>query len=132
MPTMSFGEWGVDPASLDSSIDPGDDFFAYVNKKWLDANPLPPEFARFGAFNILREKSTSDVKALIDDLVARDAATLDADEKRIVDAYNAYLDVAAIDAADLTPARPSLDRTIGAQPLADLRSAEGRVGKACV
>src|SRR3546814_20859970 len=82
MPTMSFGEWGVDPASLDSSIDPGDDFFAYVNKKWLDANPLPPEFARFGAFNLLREKSTSDVMALIDDLVNKDAASLSADEKR--------------------------------------------------
>lgn len=120
LPTMSFGEWGVDPASLDDSIDPGDDFFAYVNKKWLDANPLPPEFSRFGAFNLLREKSTSDVKVLIDDLVAKDAASLSADEKRIVDAYNAYLDVAAIDAADLAPARPYLDRIIGAQTLADL------------
>ncbi|MBA4165162.1 MAG: zinc metalloprotease [Erythrobacter sp.] len=120
LPTMSFGQWGVDPAAIDDSIDPGDDFFAYVNKKWLDANPLPPEFARFGAFNLLREKSTTDVKALIDDLVNKDAASLSADEKRIVDAYNAYLDVAAIDAAGLTHARPYLDRIIGAQTLADL------------
>ena len=120
MPTMSFGEWGVDPAALDDSIDPGDDFFAYVNKKWLDANPLPPEFSRFGAFNLLREKSTSDVKALIDDLVAKDATTLSADEKRIVDAYNAYLDVAGIDAAGMSVAQPYLDRIVAAGSLADL------------
>ena len=78
-PTMSFGTWGFDPETLSPSIDPGDDFFAYANQKWLDANPLPPEYSRFGAFNLLREKSTSDVKTLVDELVARDAASLSAE-----------------------------------------------------
>ncbi|KUO54592.1 MAG: zinc metalloprotease [Sphingomonadales bacterium BRH_c3] len=119
-PAMDFGSWGVDPEMLDDSIDPGDDFFAYVNKKWLDANPLPPEFSCFGAFNLLREKSTSDVKALIDDLVAKDVAMLSSDEKRIVDAYNAYLDVAAIDAAGMSAAQPYLDKIVTANSLADL------------
>ena len=41
LPTMSFGEWGFDPAYIDESVDPGDDFFAYANDKWLAANPLP-------------------------------------------------------------------------------------------
>ena len=109
-PTMSFGEWGVDPDLLSDTIDPGDDFFAYANQKWLDANPLPPEFGRFGAFNLLREKSTSDVKALVDDLMAKDAATLTNDERRIVAAYSSYLDTDAIDAAGMAPAQPYLDR----------------------
>ena len=43
---------------IDTSIDPGDDFFAYANSKWLNANPLPPEFSRYGAFTLLAEKST--------------------------------------------------------------------------
>ncbi|QUL37106.1 M13 family metallopeptidase [Erythrobacter sp. JK5] len=108
-PTMSFGSWGVDPALLSDAVDPGDDFFAYVNRKWLDANPLPAEFSRFGAFNLLREKSTTDVKALMDELIARDPATLSADEKRIVDMHNAFLDTDAIDAAGLAPAQPYID-----------------------
>ena len=91
-PTMSFGEWGVDTSLLSDEIDPGDDFFAYVNQEWLDANPLPPEYSRFGAFNLLREKSTSDVKTLVDSLLAKPEAQLTGDEKRIVDAYNAYFD----------------------------------------
>jgi putative endopeptidase len=107
-PTMSFGTWGFDPSSLSPDIDPGDDFFAYANQKWLDANPLPPEYSRFGAFNLLREKSTSDVQSLVDDLVANSDG-LPASEKRIVDAYNAYLDTAAIDAAGLAPAQPYLE-----------------------
>ncbi len=127
-PTMSFGEWGVDPTLLSDTIDPGDDFFAYVNQEWLDANPLPPEFSRFGAFNLLREKSTSDVKALVDELVAKPASELSGDEKRIVDAYNAFLDTAAIDAAGLAPAKPYLDKIQGAETLSELVTLWGTPG----
>jgi putative endopeptidase len=88
-PQMTFGTWGVDPAALDQDIKPGDDFFAYVNEKWLEANPLTPEFARYGAFDMLREKSTSDVETLVRELVASNPAP-GTQERRIVDAFNAF------------------------------------------
>ena len=116
-PTMSFGTWGVDPSLLNDSIDPGDDFFAYVNQDWLDANPLPAEFSRFGAFNLLREKSTSDVKALVDELNAKDPAALNGNERRIAAVYGSYLDTEAIDAAGLAPAQPYIDRIVAADSL---------------
>ena len=127
-PTMSFGEWGFDPASLSTDIDPGDDFFAYANTKWLEANPLPAEFSRFGAFNLLREKSTSDVKTLVDRLTSKVPATLSADEKRIVEAYEAYADTAAIETAGLAPAKPYLDAITGAETLAALAELWGTPG----
>ena len=120
MPTMSFGEWGVDPSLLATDVKPGDDFNAYVNGPWIDANPLPSDFSRIGAFTLLGEKSTADVKALLDELLAKPAASLSADEARIVGAYNSYLDTAAIEAAGLAPVRPYLDRIIGARTLDDL------------
>jgi putative endopeptidase len=120
LPTMSFGAWGVDPALLATDIKPGDDFNAYVNKRWIDANPLPGDFSRIGAFVLLGEKSTADVKALMDELLAKDAASLSADEARIVGAYSSYLDTAAIEAAGLAPAKPYLDQIMGAATLDDL------------
>ncbi|MEO1731206.1 MAG: M13 family metallopeptidase [Pseudomonadota bacterium] len=108
-PTMSFGEWGVDPDLLSASTAPGDDFFGYVNQKWLDANPLPSEFSRFGAFTLLGEKSTTDVKALMDELVTKAPADLTADEARLVAVHNAFLDTDAIDAAGMAPAQPYID-----------------------
>ena len=128
LPTMEFGDWGFDPASISPDIDPGDDFFAYANEKWLKANPLPAEFSRFGAFNLLREKSTSDVKSLVDRLVAKDPAELTNDEKRIVEAYNAYLDTAAINAAGLSPAQPYLETITSAETLAALVELWGTPG----
>ncbi|WP_120716729.1 M13 family metallopeptidase [Tsuneonella amylolytica] len=127
-PQMTFGTWGFDPAALDKTVDPGDDFFAYANDKWLAANPLPPQFSRYGSFNYLGEKSTSDVKKLIDDLVAKNPATLTADEKRIVDAYKSYNDTAAIDAAGLAPAQPYLAKIKGAGTLAELATLWGETG----
>ena len=126
-PSMSFGTWGVDPAALDPAVDPGDDFFEYVNGKWLAANPLPAEFSRFGAFNLLREKSTSDVKELVDTLVAQNPAP-GSSERRIVDAYQAYLDTAAIDAAGMAPINPYLYQIYDANSLDKLAKLWGHPG----
>jgi len=120
LPTMSFGNWGVDPLLLAEGIKPGDDFNAYVNKRWIDANPLPAEFSRIGAFTLLGEKSTYDVKALMDELMAKPAASLSGDERRILDTYRTYLDTSAIEAAGLAPAKPWLARIKGAKTLDDL------------
>ncbi len=35
LPTMDFGSWGVGLDLIDASVDPGDDFNAYVNGKWI-------------------------------------------------------------------------------------------------
>jgi putative endopeptidase len=118
-PQMSFGSWGVDPSLLDPSVKPGDDFFGFVNGKWLKANPLGPEFARYGSFDMLAEKSTTDVEKMIADLVAGNPAP-GTQERRIVDAYQAYLDTKAIDAAGLAPAQPYLQKIFAAPDLASL------------
>ncbi|MEW4449320.1 M13 family metallopeptidase [Qipengyuania sp. JC766] len=118
-PTMSFGEWGIDPALVSDQIDPGDDFFGYVNQQWLDANPLPAEYSRFGAFNLLREKSTTDIKTLVDELMAQDGSLAN-EEQRIVDAYKAFLDTDAIEEANLLHAQPYLDAINNASTLEEL------------
>jgi len=127
IPAMSFGTWGFDPAMLDAAVKPGDDFFKFVNGKWLGENPLPPEFSRFGAFNLLREKSTVDVKTLVDELVATKPAP-GTEERRIVDAYESYLDTAAIDAADMAPANRYLYKIYEANSLDRLAKLWGQPG----
>ncbi|HEY6965057.1 MAG TPA: M13 family metallopeptidase, partial [Erythrobacter sp.] len=120
LPTISFGKWGFDPAYLATDIKPGDDFNAYANKRWIDANPLPPEFSRIGAFTLLGEKSTADVKALMDEFAAKDPASLSADQKRILDPYRTFLGTEAIEAKGLAPAQPYLQRIFAATSLDQL------------
>ena len=55
-----------DSTSLDSTVNPGDDFFAWVNNKWLESNPIPADKASFGSFHMLDDNSltTLQLKAL--------------------------------------------------------------------
>ncbi|WP_338241839.1 M13 family metallopeptidase [Aurantiacibacter hainanensis] len=118
-PTMEFGTWGVDLTQLDQSVDPGDNFNAYTNGKWVAANEIPADRNRYGAFDMLREDSISDVEVLVRDLVASDPAP-GTTARRIVDAFNAYNDVEAIDATGLAPAQPFLQDIYGASDLTEL------------
>ncbi len=42
---------------MDTSVDPGKNFFLYANGNWLRNNPVPPEYSRWGSFNELIEKN---------------------------------------------------------------------------
>lgn len=42
---------------LDSNVRPQDDFFDYVNDKWLQAHPIPASETRWGTFNVLHDES---------------------------------------------------------------------------
>lgn len=118
-PTMDFGEWGVGLDYIDATLDPGDDFNAYTNRIWTTTNEIPADRQRYGAFDMLREKSLNDVQTLMQDLVASNPAP-GTTARRIVDAYNAFVDVEAIDASGLAPAYPYLAQIFNAPDLSAL------------
>ena len=42
------------PDQVDKALDPCNDFFEYACKKWNQANPIPPDQARWGPLNSWR------------------------------------------------------------------------------
>jgi putative endopeptidase len=124
-----WGNWGVDLTVRNDAVKAGDDFFAHVNGKWYDSFEIPADKARFGAFNLLAEKSEQRVRKIIDDLAAAapDAAS---NEGKIAAVYKAYSDTAAIDAAGLGPAQPYLDKIKAIKTRAQLAEAFGTVSVA--
>lgn len=55
----------LDAKQIDNTIAPGTDFYLHVNKKWMEENPLTPEHARYGKFNILSDTSEARVKDIV-------------------------------------------------------------------
>ncbi|MBQ6079275.1 MAG: M13 family metallopeptidase [Muribaculaceae bacterium] len=58
----------VDRANLDPSVEPGENFYRYACGGWMLANPLDPQYARFGTFDQLRENSLDQVKQIVTNL----------------------------------------------------------------
>lgn len=52
--------------NLDTNIHPGDNFYQYVNSRWLKNNSLPDEETRWGSFNILIESNNDRIKDLLE------------------------------------------------------------------
>ncbi|MFC3100195.1 M13 family metallopeptidase [Altererythrobacter lauratis] len=115
-PTMTFGTWGVDLTQIDPSARPGADFNAYVNGRWTANTEIPADLSRYGAFDFLREAAVADVEALVAELVASNPAP-GTQARRLVDAYQAFLDQDAIDAAGMAPAYPFLTEIYTASDL---------------
>ncbi|HPI96834.1 MAG TPA: M13-type metalloendopeptidase [Gammaproteobacteria bacterium] len=91
---------GVELQYVDKSVRPQDDFYRYVNGKWLKEYKMPEDKSRYGAFNALREKSEKDVKSIIDEL-AKNTYEKGSDEQKISDLYNSYMDTESIEKAGL-------------------------------
>ncbi len=45
---------GIKLENMDMTVKPGDDFYAYANGGWQKRNPIPDDYSRFGAFEVLR------------------------------------------------------------------------------
>ena len=115
---------GIDKAAMDTSVNPGDDFYAYANGGWMRATEIPADRSSVGGFVIADQKREAQVKQLIDGMVKGSPAA-DSNEARIANFYRAYLDTAAIDAAGMTPARADLDRIAA---IADKRGLAQAIG----
>ena len=107
-----FGSFGIDLAAMDPAVKPGNDFFRYVDGRWLATEKIPADRATWGSFAMLREQSDSDVKAIIESAAAADAAK-GTNEQKIGDYYKAFLDNDKIDQLGLAPAKAGLAAIAG-------------------
>ena len=103
----AIGAWGIDLTARDLSVAPGDDFFRYTNGAWLDRTDIPADRTRWGAFDMLIEKSDRDVRTIIEEVALAGGAP-GSNQQKIADYYNAYLNVDAINAAGVAPAQEDL------------------------
>jgi len=51
---------------VDTSVSPANDFFQYVNNKWLADNALPDDFNRYGSFEVLNEDNRKKIREILE------------------------------------------------------------------
>ncbi len=100
----------IDPANLDTSVKPGNDFFHYANGAWLKTNPIPAAFDQWGSFNILADHNSDVLHGILDDAANDKSATAGSNKKKIGDFYATGMDSVAIEALGYKPIEGDLNR----------------------
>jgi putative endopeptidase len=93
---------------MDKSVNPGDDFYAYVNGNWDKQAIIPPDRSNIGSFQQLAILSESRMKDIIRTLEAKPVQQLSHDEKKLRDLYDGFMDQSQIEARGLAPAKTDL------------------------
>jgi putative endopeptidase len=93
---------GLDLNHIDPSVRPQDDLFRFMNGKWLKESVIPDDRATDGAFYWLYEQAEKQVKQIILDQAASNAAVGSIAQK-IGDLYNSFMDEEKIEQLGITP-----------------------------
>lgn len=99
----------IDVASLDSSVAPGDNFFKYVNGKWLQTAVIPPTQTSTGSFDELYNKTKANIKELLEE-AANARADKGTIEQKVGDFYASGMDSVAIEGLGYQPIESYLKR----------------------
>jgi predicted metalloendopeptidase len=102
------GEFGIETADMQADVDPGDDFYQYVNGMWLDTFEIPAERSSYNSFTRLFERSEERIRTIIEEAAEADAEQGSVEQK-IGDFFAAYMDTDAIEAAGLAPVEDELN-----------------------
>ena len=109
-------------ANIDTSVDPGDDFFQYGNGAWLKRNPIPPTESTWGVGAVVREQLYTTLRA-IHEQSADAQVPAGTDAQKIGDFWRTAMDVDKARELGITPLRRELAQIDAAKNLAQVLDA---------
>ena len=88
---------GIQLENMDMTVKPGDDFYTYANGGWQKKNPIPDDYARFGAFEVLRNTNLERTREVAEN-----------DTGKIGTLYKIAMDENKLNADGVKPVTPQL------------------------
>lgn len=138
-----FGEWmlayaqdvsnssanrsGVETEYFSGSTLPGQDFFRYVNDRWLDKTDIPADQSNYGSFTILDIQTKEAIREIIE--TASSSSSPSPIAKQVGDFYLSYTDVESRNRAGIKPIEGILKEIRGLENRAALMGFAGQLSR---
>ena len=119
----------IELSNMDTNINPGDDFFRYVNNNWLKNNPIPEEYTSYGAFTEISERNEKLIQDIIDEASHDANAAEGSMAQKIRDFYNAGMDTVAINERGYSELLPYFEQVEALNDKAQLAALLGDLHK---
>ena len=94
---------------MDTSVDPGVDFFEYANGAWLKAHPIPASESGWGIGNEVGEELYARLRTISEN-AAKAQAEAGSDQQKIGDFWSTAMDTAKADQLGAHPLDAELAR----------------------
>ena len=103
-PTASF----FDKTAMDSTVNPADNFYNYVNGGWVKHAVIPADQSRWGSFDSLRQENIMKLRTILEEQAAKKDLKKGSLEQKAGDFYASGMDTAAIEKKGFDPLKPKL------------------------
>lgn len=105
--------------AMDTTVDPGTDFFKYATGTWMKENPIPASERRWGLANLVNEETYARLKGILQETASTQSPEGTAKQK-IGDFYFTGMDTVSIEKEGLDPLKPELDKIASINSKKDL------------
>ena len=116
---------GLDVAGFDRSVLPQDDLYRYVNGGWLARVAVPGDRVSYGAFTEISDRTERDLRAIIEDVVARPNRPRGSAAQQIADLYTSAVDEKRLEELGAAAIQPELRRIDAIKSPRDLATEAG-------
>jgi putative endopeptidase len=101
---------GINVAYMDTTVNPADDFFTFVNGNWVATTQIPADQGRWGSFGELGENTRNAVLSVLKDAGAGDQYKEGSDQRKAADFFAIGMDSLQAENMKLKPIQPYLEK----------------------
>ena len=111
MMTMAQGTLGsgLDVTDLNTSVQPGDDFYEFACGGWMKKHPLPAAYSRYGSFDKLQEDNDKRINGILSELQSN-TYERGTTEQKLSDLYKLAMDMDRRNREGVAPVMPLIKR----------------------
>lgn len=102
----------------DTTVNPADDFFAYVNGGWIKNNPIPGDETGWGIANLVQEELYKRLLHINEEALKKNAKS--GTDQQIGDFWFSAMDTVGIEKAGISPLKAELDKIAALQTPKDV------------
>ncbi|MDO3641530.1 M13 family metallopeptidase [Mucilaginibacter sp. L3T2-6] len=96
-----------DKSGMDTTVNPGDNFFLYANGKWIKDTKIPPSENSWGLANMLFNDNQKHLHQILEDVGVNDNPQ-GSKEQKVADFYKSGMDTVTIEKLGYEPVKPLL------------------------
>ena len=95
--------------AIDSTINPGLDFFKYATGRWMKNNPIPSTERGWGIANLVQEETYTRLKTILEES-EKTKSPSGSNEQKVGDFYFSGMDSVGIEKQGISPLKPEISK----------------------